>query len=547
MLNQKGLNLLKKVCLFSIVLAFLACANRQLPQGGPRDRTPPKLIKADPENSTRNFSAKRIKLDFDEFFKLNNPSQEITMTPSPAKQPEYKTNKKSIIIDLRDSLEKNTTYVINFGKAIADVNEGNVLKNFTYVFSTGQHIDSLSISGTVINNETQERQKDATVMLFNLKQDTAFFGKKKPTVYTTTDSSGNFTLNNLHADQYRIYALFEKSPDKIYNRDEELIGYLKKDINLTSDTSNIQLKVFRQEPDKFRLTVRSFDQDGKMSFVFNKNLEKPSIKIIYPKDYDKFKIVDFSKTNDSAMLYMKNMDFDSIRVAFFDKDKPLDSTSFRKGKKESFIRILNFNYNLNGDFKLKPGYGLAVKTNFPIETYDQSLISLKEDSTDVTNFSIERDSSNLKKFNLKYKLKQNSNYILTFEDGAFTDIFGDKNKKTVRKFGLDKEQNYSQLTLTVNVPDTGKSYIVQLLNDEKIVLRSTTLHENSSIVYKNFLTGKYRIKVIYDTNGNGKWDSGNVKKRTQPENIWVSKEILTLRPNWEQQSTITIPKEPATY
>jgi uncharacterized protein (DUF2141 family) len=547
MLNQKGLNLLKKVSLFSISLAFFACANRQLPQGGPRDRTPPKLLKAEPANNTRNFSAKRIQLDFDEFFKLNNQSQEITMTPNPAKQPEYKIRQKSLVIDLKDTLEKNTTYVINFGKAIADVNEGNILKNFTYVFSTGLHIDSLSISGTVINNETQERQKDATVMLFNLKQDTAFFGKKKPTVYTTTDSSGNFSINNLHADKYRIYALFEKSPDKIYNRDEELIGFLKKEINLTSDTSNIHLNIFRQEPEQFRLAGKSFDQDGKMSFVFNKKLDKPSIKIVYPKDYDKFKIVDFSKANDSAMLYMKNMDFDSIRVAFFDNNKPLDSTSFHKGKRETFNRQLGFIFNLNGDFNLKPGNPLAIKANFPIDSYDTGLISLKEDSTDITNFSIERDTSNLKKFNLKYKLKQNSNYLLTFEEGAFTDIFGDKNKRTIRKFALDKEQNYSQLTLTVNVPDTGKSYIVQLMNDDKVVLRSTQIHESTAIVYKNFITAKYRIKVIYDGNGNGKWDSGNVKKRIQPENIWVSKEILTLRANWEQQSTITIPKEPATY
>ena len=284
-----------------------------------------------------------------------------------------------------------------------------------------------------------------------------------------------------------------------------------------------------------------------MSFVFNKKLDKPSLKIIYPKEFDKFKIVDFSKANDSAMLYMKNMDFDSIRVAFFDGIKPLDSTSFHKGKRETFNRQLGFNFNLNNDFKLKPGNALAIKASFPIDTYDASLISLKEDSTDITNFSIDRDTSNLKKFNLKYKLKQNSNYLLTFEEGAFIDIFGDKNKRVVRKFALDKEQNYSQLTLTVNVPDTGKSYIVQLMNDEKVVLRSTPIHESTSLIYKNFITAKYRIKVIYDTNGNGKWDSGNVKKRIQPENIWVSREILTLRPNWEQQTTITIPKEPTTY
>jgi hypothetical protein len=128
---------------------------------------------------------------------------------------------------LKTHLVKNTTYVINFGKGIQDVNESNVMKNFTYVFSTGPHIDSLSISGTVTNTLTREKEKDVTVMLFPLKQDSLLFGKKKPSIFTTTDSSGNFSLNNLHEDQYRIYALKEASPDKIFNNDNELIGFLK--------------------------------------------------------------------------------------------------------------------------------------------------------------------------------------------------------------------------------------------------------------------------------------------------------------------------------
>ena len=131
MLNQKGLFLLRITAPFFVIFTVFSCANRQLPQGGPRDRTPPKLLKATPENSTRNFKAKEIKLDFDEFIKLANQNTEITVTPTPAKNPEFKVRKKSLIIDLKDTLEKNTTYVINFGKAIQDVNESNILKNFT--------------------------------------------------------------------------------------------------------------------------------------------------------------------------------------------------------------------------------------------------------------------------------------------------------------------------------------------------------------------------------------------------------------------------------
>ena len=178
--------------LLPLFLLIFGCANRQPPGGGPRDHDPPKLLKATPPNETRFFKSKVIKLDFDEYFKLNNIYSEISISPTPTKLPEYKKVQKSIVITLKDSLEKNTTYVINFGKAIADVTEGNILKNFTYVFSTGAHIDSLSISGRVINTETGERDKDAIVMLFTLKQDSLLFGKKKPTIYTSVDTAGNF-------------------------------------------------------------------------------------------------------------------------------------------------------------------------------------------------------------------------------------------------------------------------------------------------------------------------------------------------------------------
>ncbi len=545
MLNKKALFFLKKIFVFLPALLIFGCANRIPPQGGPRDREPPKLLKATPPDMTRNFKGKVIRLDFDEFIKLNNTYTEITMSPTPTKVPDYKLKQKSLVITLKDSLEKNTTYVINFGKAIADVTEGNILKNFTYVFSTGPHIDSLSISGRVINTTTGEREKDATVMLFTLKQDSLLFGKKKPTIFTNTDTAGNFTLNNLHIDNYKIYALKEPSgSSKIYN-DKDLIAFTKKIIHLTTDTANVELKLFKAIPDKFAL-VKRFDADGKMFFSFNKALDDPSLKIIYPTDFDKYKIVDFSKTKDSATLYMRNMDFDSIRMVFFDKDKPIDTTYLRKGRKESFVRILNFQFNLNSNDKLKPGSDLIMKSSYPIENFDPALFNLKEDSTDVSNFTIQKDSTDARVFKLLYRWKQAANYTLLINEDAVTDIYGGKNKRQQRHFNIDKPENYSLLTLTVTVPDTGKSYVVELLNDKKTVMRQDVIKKNTSINYRNYLTGKYSVRVVYDDNNNGKWDSGSLKKKLQPENIWVDPDIITLRPNWEQNTPISVPREPTT-
>lgn len=529
--------------LSGLVLAVFGCASIQKPLGGPSDHTPPKLLLATPANETRNFKATQIKLDFDEYFKLSNQYQEITVSPAMDKTPEYKIKKKSLVINFKDTLQKNTTYVINFGKAIADVNENNVVKNFTYVFSTGNHIDSLNISGTVINTQTQEKEKDATVLLFPLKQDSLLFGKKKPSIFTTTDSSGNFTLANLHDNDYRIYALKEPSPNKIYDNEAELIAFLKKPIHLFSDTSGITLTLFKQASDKFRVVDKKFDPDGKMLFTFNKQLFEPGVKINYPPDLDKQKIVDFSKTRDSATIYMRNMDFDSISVSFTDKNKILDTVFLRKGKKETFQRIINLTYNLSTDSKLKPGTDLVLTANSPIQNMDPSRVFVLEDSVNVSNFTIQKDPADLKKFVLKYPWKQVHKYQLVFNEGSFENIYGDKNKRLIKNFTLDKPENYGTLTLKVTVPDTTNSYIIQLLNEQKVLLRSDVIKKSGSLVYKNYITGKYNVKVVYDDNNNGIWDSGNVKRREYPENIWIIPNLITLRPNWEAEETINIPKE----
>jgi len=542
-LNKKGWFFHKKYLFLMLVLVALGCAVQQKPQGGPRDRNPPKLLKATPPNLTHNFAAKEIRLEFDEYFKLNNAFQEITVFPAPEKNPDYKTRSKTLVITLKDTLLKNTTYVINFGKAIGDVNENNILKNFTYVFSTGNHIDSLTMSGTVTNNDTQLKEKDATVMLFTLKQDSLLFGKKKPSIYATTDSVGNFRLSNLKEGTYKIYALKEQTPDKIYDNDNELIAFSTKPIKFTHDTSTINLRLFKQEPSKVRFVARSFTTDGTMQFTFNKPIAKPSVKIIYPKGLDEQKIVDFTKTGDTATVYSKNMDFDSVRFAFYSNNKPLDTTYLRKGRKESYTRTLGFRYGLSFINELKPGTDLHLYTNLPIDSFEPSLITLKEDSASV-NYTLTKDTGAASKnFTLKYRWKQKAAYQLIIEDAAFTSIYGDKNKRQFKKFSIGKPESFSNLTLSVSVPDSGKMYVVQLLNEQNIVLRSDVVTKKTKINYTNYYVGKFTIRVVYDDNKNGKWDSGSIKESRQPENIWVNPKQITLRPNWDSEETLEIPKE----
>jgi hypothetical protein len=537
-----------KILLFIIALLLFGCASMQKPQGGPRDRTPPKLVKATPANMSRHFAEKQIRLEFDEYFTLKNQSQEITMTPTMEKTPVFKVSKKSILVEFKDTLQKNTTYVINFGKSIADVNEGNVLPNFTYVFSTGSHIDSLSITGSVENLMTSDKeQKDVTVMLFPVQKDT-LFGKKKPTIFTSVDSSGNFSLNNLHEGDYRIYALKETTPNRIFDNDNELVAFLKNPIHLRKDTANIHLYLFKQEPTKFRMLDHHFDNDGKMLVTFNKSIENPSVKILSPPALNAQKIVDFNKTRDTAKIYMKNMDFDSIRVSFLQNNKPIDTVTIRKGRKETYDRKITLQYNTTGDNRIKPATTLIATSNLPIQSIDNSLVTLNEDSSNVTRFTISKDTATMKRLTVNYNWKSGSRYQLIFNEGALTDIYGDKNKKLLQPFQLDRTDNYGQVTLRITVPDTSKAYIVELLNhNDKTVVNRHSITKNSALVYKDYPVGKYNVRIVYDDNKNGKWDSGNVKERRQPESIWQYPKDITLRSNWETEEPIDIPKEPVIH
>ncbi len=543
LLNKKSPFLIPLTLLFLAILMAIGCAVPQKPQGGPKDETPPKLLKASPVNETRNFAAKKIILQFDEYYRLVNQYQEITSSPVLEKT-EFKMRGKNLEIEIKDSLLKETTYAINFGKAIADVNEGNALTNFKYVFSTGSQIDSLKISGTVVNNLTLQKEKDVMVMLIPLKQDSLIFGKKKPGIYATTDTSGAFSLTNLHEGQYKLYALKEVVSNKIFDDDNEFIGFPGKVINLTKDTSNIKLQLFKQIPQNFRLIDHRFDPSGKIFLSFNKSLANPSLKIIDPVALDAQKLVEFTKTRDTAYLYMRTLDFDTLKVAILDNNIALDTTTLGKARKETFKAPLTIITSADIGNLLKPGTDLQIYASSPITGRLPSLISLKENDTYVTNYTLVEDPTDAKHLTLRYRWKDNATYLLTFSEGALTGFFGEKNPNSPKRFKLNKPDNYSGMLLKVTLPDTGRSYIVELLNEKgDVTLRSDIITKSTTLEYKNIPVGKYKVRVVYDANRNGKWDTGNIKESRQPENIWLHPKTMILRPNFEVGEDAVVPNE----
>ncbi len=226
-------------------------------------------------------------------------------------------------ISFQDTLEKNTTYTLNFGKGIADINESNAIKNFTYVFATGPKLDSLSISGKVTNSTTGLPEIEAVVMIFPLNRDT-LFGKKKALIYTTTDSSGNYQLKNLRKDTYKIYALKEQSSDKIYQQATDEVGFIKAPIVLDSNKKNINLQIFKEDANLFRVVDRKLNEDGSIFMSLNQKLKEAMLwRLLNHKALDAGKLVKFNSSNDSLKIWLKDMSFDSTKVAILDSGKAI--------------------------------------------------------------------------------------------------------------------------------------------------------------------------------------------------------------------------------
>lgn len=538
-LKLKRTNLLYFGLVIWAILLVTACASIQQPQGGPRDTEPPKVLVELPKNLTKNFNSKKIEITFDEFFKLNSEFTEISVSPAQDIPPLFKIKQKTLEITFKDSLEKNTTYTINFGKAIQDVNESVVLKNYSYVFSTGNKIDSLQISGKVINYLDSKEEKEITVFIIPVSRD-SIFGKKRASLFTTTDSAGNFSLNNLKEDSYRIYALKEEGGgDKIYNQPNEEIGFIANPIKLTKDTASIKLKIFKQIPDNFRTNDQKIQQDGKIVLVFNKGIKKPSVRFLNATPVKPF--IEFSAKADTLNMWLRDLSFDSLKLEINDGNKPIDTVKLQRNKTDKYLRTLSYTNNLSGN-KIRPVTQFTIKFNFPIEGIDKANVVLLEDSTTVSNFTLNRLDDG-RDFQILYPFKIKKLYTLTFNEKAVEDIYGTFNKLLKTKFTLDEVENYGNLNLKIVKSDSTKNYIVQLITETGAVIKQDIIITNRTLIYNYLNNNKYRVKVIEDLNKNGEYDSGNISRKEQPEKSWFFEKEIIIRPNWDQVYQVLVPKE----
>lgn len=530
--------------LIVIVLSFIGgCASMQQPSGGPRDSIPPKILSEIPLNLTKNFKAKNIEIEFDEYVKLQNEFTEISISPDLDLAPVYRIKRRSLIIELPDSLAENTTYSINFGKGIVDFNEGNSLVNYRYVFATGDEIDSLSVSGNVTSALTKEPLFDVNVMLIPVSQD-SIFGKRKANIFTRTDSSGNFRLQNLSENAYRIYALKETNNDRIFNGADEEIAFLADSIYLNENKSGIKLKTFREIPEVFRTIDRRIENTGRVFFNFNRPVKNANLTILDHPKLNEEKYFEFVPSRDTAYMWLPDLSFDSLNVVVSEGTQVLDTVLLRRNQNDKYTRAMTITDNLSNQ-RVDQILNIRYTASAPIQSIDLSKIKLLEDTTQRTNIQVSLDTANNRQATLIYRWKTKRTYLIELQEGAFIGYFGERSAPGQRKFTFDDTDNYGNITLDVQLPDSS-AYIVELIRDNKNqdkidVVSSHPIIGSQKIVLNQMPGGDYSVRIVYDENKNQEWDTGSVRLKRQPEELWYWNKIITIRPNWEQEELIKVP------
>ena len=318
-------------CIYATVTFTSGCAQIGAPTGGPRDTLVPILLKANPEKDKLNFTGNKITLSFNEYIEIDNLQENLLVSPSPKNNPVINSNLKTITIKLKDTLRPNTTYSINFGNAIKDINEGNVLKNYTYTFSTGNHIDSLTLEGKVQMAETGKIDSTLLVFLYKDAPDSAV-QNRKPDYISRVNGEGRFSFSHLPAASFKIYALKDGDGGKTYNAKTEPFAFYDNDINTASVNAPVNLFAFAEKKPEAKTQDAAKSSADKKKGAAEKKL--------------RYTIANGSKKQDLLESFDINFSsplkkFDSLNIILSDTNyKPIAGTRIRIDSSRTKINIL---------------------------------------------------------------------------------------------------------------------------------------------------------------------------------------------------------------
>ena len=532
----------KFLYLIVAVLFISNCARTGRPEGGPKDEDAPLFVTAKPPYESTKFDEKEIKLEFDEFIKLKDLNKQFVVSP-PMKNPPIispqGTASKEINIEILDTLQQNTTYILNFGNAVEDNNEGNQLENFKYVFSTGDYIDSLTTVGVIKDSKLLETPKSVNVLLYRI--DTAFndsiIYKNKPNYITNTLDTTVFNFSNLRKGKYMMIALKEAISDYIFNPETDKIGFISDTISLPKDSIIKKPIVLFQENLPYEFKKGKEVTKGKIEFGFTGNAKNLKVNLL-SKVPDTFKSVSkFMKDKDTLNYWFTPIDVDSLNFIIANNDF-LDTITVKLRKKK--LDSLEISSSIRGALHFRDTFFL--KSNNPIVKIDTSKISLFDKDTLAVNYKV-LASKKENKIGFIFTKKPKEKYNFKALPNAFNDVFGIQNDTLAYKFSTKEIDDYGRITLNINNVN-GKNLIIELLSDNKQdeLVERQFIATSGKIIFDLLEPKKYTVRAIIDENKNNKWDTGSYLKKRFAERIVYNEAInkVALRANFFLEENFTV-------
>ena len=514
----------------TIIFSLVACANRGTPSGGEKDIIPPVIVRSTPENFSTNFKAKEIRIYFDEYIKIKDVQKQLIISPPMDPEPDITplgSASKYIKIVINDTLAENTTYAFNFGQSIVDNNEENPYPYYRYVFSTGDYIDSLSVKGTIFDAEQREPDKFVSVMLYEMDStftDSIIYNKKPKYLTNTLDSVTTFSIDNIKAGKYLLVALKDENKNFTYQPKSDKVGFYQQPITVPTDSS-YNIKLFKEVID-FKAVRPKQIAGQKIAFGFEGDATDMKIEMLdsVPPDLE----TRLTKDKDADTLYYwykPKLELDSTRFVVRNKSY-IDTLKykFRELEKDSLVinQVQSRNPSFEDDFMISGSVPFVKMESDKIKLIDK-------DSLDVP-FTTSYDS--LKNvYSLKFAKKESNSYNIQMLPDTFTDFFGNTNDTLNFSVRTKQFSEYSNVRVTLN--NATYPVIVQLTDNKGVMKYELFATEPKPFDFRYINPGEYYLRVIYDTNGNRKWDTGSFLLKTQPERISYDDTLIEARANWD--------------
>ena len=542
-----------------------SCANTTTPPtGGPKDTIPPTIVEIYPALGQVNVPVHKtkLKLEFDEYVVVKDPKS-LFLSPPLEKTPKFKLKGKAVVITFESDLDSNKTYTLDLTNAIADNNEGNMFPGYTLVFSTGERIDSMVVTGLVQDCNTLMPLKGATVMLYKDHADSAIF-LKRPDAAVKTDEWGFFCLRNIQDTLYRMYAIIDDNNNNIYEAENEKVAFIdtlirpvvmvsdslpelmkydmKDTLNCLARKTEYELNIFREKPSKQMIVnkERIGERTAYITFmapyaqvdsiwikgvpaeklITQFNLVQDSLEIWVndprPQPDTLFLNVKYMKTDTLGLL---NSFTEEIKLA-----KPRKSVAAKASKKDIKKEDTTAVFTMDAKPENIEQYGFVMEFKYPIvESAFDSLVFRSvnpRQQESIGKYTVTQDSLNLRKYVImpSEKFQQGYEYFLKIPHRKFRDINGFYNDSSEVKVTLPSDDKLSSLTL--NLSGVNNKYIVDLLNEKRDkTLRSYIITGDTSLLFPYLKAGKYSIRITEDLNRNGIVDTGNLLEHKQPEKV----------------------------